>query len=289
MIDEVSISNFKSIFHQSFALGRVNVFVGSRGSGKTNILEGLGMASAAHDDALDRDSLIKRGINPTKMFHSMNDKIEIVWYEKNSWKKAKLVSNDNGDTWRDISWYETAYIDKINNLIQFIGDGSIQGQYPFADEAKNSTLNAAFRGSRNFRDFQIYRPKPGDVPVLDDETAEKIFSIFTPQQVKKLQTLATTPELMFYLSLFSERRTPVIFAIDNIENFIAPDACSKLMPYVAQLAIRYSKQAYITTSNPAVVKGMDLSLPEQKLFLVKKEKNGQTTVKQVEDKTLLEI
>ena len=289
MIGEVSISNFKSILSQRFKLGRVNVFVGCSGSGKTNILEALGMAAAAHDDALDRDSLVKRGINPTKMFHSSQGEIEISWYEKNSWKKAKLISHDNGESWKDTSWYETAYIQKMNNLIQFIGDGSIEGKYPFADESKNATLNAAFRGSRNFRDYTIYRLKNSDLHMIEAETIEKIFSAFNLEQTKTLSSYAEKPEVMLYLSLFSERRSPAIFAIDGIDSFLEPELCSKLMPFVSMLSAKHNKQVLITINNPDVVKEMDLSLPEQKLFSVKINESGQTVVKKVKNKSIVEI
>ena len=276
MISEIAISNYKSILYQRFTLGRLNVFVGREGSGKTNILEALGIAAAAHDETLDSDNLIKRGIKaekPSLMFHSttdnsvQNNEIEIVWYERNSWKKSKLVS-DNPDEldakWKDISWYEPEYIDKINNLIRFISDGSIEGEYPFADESKNVVLNAAFRGSRNFRNYNIYNVNSGDIKDCQD-----IYS--------------------FFQSLFTDRNTPSIFAIDGIETMLPMDVCCNMMTNVAQLAVRQNKQALITTNSPSMVKGMDLSDPAQKLYFVKMSENCQTVIKELKDISLVEI
>jgi len=288
MIDEISISNFKSIFHQHFSLARVNVFVGSSNSGKTNILEALGMAAASHDDALDREGLIKRGINPTNISHQFEKDVEILWYEKNSWKKSKLVSHDAGNTWKEVSWYENSYIEKMNNLIQFIGDGTIEGEYPFADESKNSVLNAAFRGSRNFRDYLIYSLSKSDMQPVDKETEEKIFAVFTPQQQQELKQYAAKPEVMYYLSLFSERRSPAFFAIESIDSFLEPDVCCKLMPFITQLSLKHGKQVFITTKNPAVTGLMNLDGQEQKLFLVKKAESGQTVVVTVKDIKMVE-
>lgn len=46
MIRSVEIRNFKSIAWTSLSLGNVNVFVGANGSGKSNILEAIGMAAS---------------------------------------------------------------------------------------------------------------------------------------------------------------------------------------------------------------------------------------------------
>ena len=45
-------------------LGRVNVFIGANGSGKSNLLEALGVLSAAADGRVDDQSLLSRGVRP---------------------------------------------------------------------------------------------------------------------------------------------------------------------------------------------------------------------------------
>jgi AAA15 family ATPase/GTPase len=47
MIREIIIKNFKSILDHTNELGRINVFIGENGSGKSNILEAVATASAA--------------------------------------------------------------------------------------------------------------------------------------------------------------------------------------------------------------------------------------------------
>lgn len=59
------IENFKSIDRLELELGRVNLIIGENGCGKTNILEALGMASAAAANTLDPASLKARGIRVT--------------------------------------------------------------------------------------------------------------------------------------------------------------------------------------------------------------------------------
>src|SRR5260370_1145475 len=45
-------------------LGQVNVFIGANGSGKSNLLEGLGVLSAAAFGRVDDETLLRRGVRP---------------------------------------------------------------------------------------------------------------------------------------------------------------------------------------------------------------------------------
>jgi len=45
LINQIKIQNFKSIVDLDLPLGRVNVFIGENGCGKTNILEGVSFGS----------------------------------------------------------------------------------------------------------------------------------------------------------------------------------------------------------------------------------------------------
>ncbi|RDB05894.1 AAA family ATPase [Runella aurantiaca] len=62
MVQQVTIENFKSIQSLTLELGRVNVFIGENGSGKSNILEAIAMGSAAGENKLDNEFLSSRGI-----------------------------------------------------------------------------------------------------------------------------------------------------------------------------------------------------------------------------------
>ncbi|TAD98021.1 MAG: recombinase RecF [Bacteroidetes bacterium] len=63
MLKEISIKNFKSIAEDTIQLGRVNVFIGENGCGKSNILEAVGFASA---DKHDNEYLANLGIRVAK-------------------------------------------------------------------------------------------------------------------------------------------------------------------------------------------------------------------------------
>ncbi len=64
LVKKLIIHSFKSIVNQEIALGHVNVFIGANGSGKSNILEALGVLSAAASGRVDDESLKYRGVRP---------------------------------------------------------------------------------------------------------------------------------------------------------------------------------------------------------------------------------
>ena len=64
MITKVSIASFKSIVNAEIELGNLNVFVGANGSGKSNLLEAIGVLSAAADGKVTDQTLLQRGVRP---------------------------------------------------------------------------------------------------------------------------------------------------------------------------------------------------------------------------------
>lgn len=66
MLQEITIKNFKSIVNDTIELGRVNVFIGENGCGKSNILEAVGFASAAVEGRANNENLFSKGIRIAK-------------------------------------------------------------------------------------------------------------------------------------------------------------------------------------------------------------------------------
>ncbi len=62
MIKEIKIENFKSIQSLNLELGRLNVFIGANGSGKSNILEGIAIGSVTAARKLDTNILSSKGV-----------------------------------------------------------------------------------------------------------------------------------------------------------------------------------------------------------------------------------
>ncbi|ACU05050.1 AAA family ATPase [Pedobacter heparinus] len=66
MLKSIKIKNFKSVQDLEIELGRVNVFIGENGCGKTSILEAIGMGTAAFSNELNQSVLFNKGIRVTE-------------------------------------------------------------------------------------------------------------------------------------------------------------------------------------------------------------------------------
>ena len=61
MLKRIHIKGFKSISDANIDLGRVNVFIGTNGAGKSNFLEAVAMLSASSEGGIDYERLSRRG------------------------------------------------------------------------------------------------------------------------------------------------------------------------------------------------------------------------------------
>lgn len=103
MIKNISISNYKSIDKLSIDLGRINVFIGENGAGKSNILEAIALAGAASADKLDNEFLSSRGIRvtppeymrPAFPDHSPSTPINIKATDSNDEEISLELNNNN--------------------------------------------------------------------------------------------------------------------------------------------------------------------------------------------------
>jgi predicted ATPase len=64
MLKSVKVESFKSLEGAEVELGLVNVFIGANGSGKSNLLEAIGVLGAAANGRVDDEALLRRGVRP---------------------------------------------------------------------------------------------------------------------------------------------------------------------------------------------------------------------------------
>jgi energy-coupling factor transporter ATP-binding protein EcfA2 len=64
MLTSFKVKAFKSLENVEIELGRVNVFIGANGSGKSNLLEAIGILGAAANGRVNDESLLYRGVRP---------------------------------------------------------------------------------------------------------------------------------------------------------------------------------------------------------------------------------
>lgn len=87
--------------------------------------------------------------------------------------------------------------------------------------------------------------------------------------------------LLFYLCLFLSPQTPKFFAIDNIDASLNPKLCAEMMRRLVALAKQEDKQVIITTHNPAILDGLDLTDKEQLLYAVQRDAKGRTIAQRI--------
>lgn len=87
--------------------------------------------------------------------------------------------------------------------------------------------------------------------------------------------------LLFYLCLFLSPQTPKFFAIDNIDASLNPKLCAEMMRRLVALAKQEDKQVIITTHNPAILDGLDLTDKEQLLYAIQRDEKGRTIAQRI--------
>lgn len=127
-----------------------------------------------------------------------------------------------------------------------------------------------------FEDFNLPESRFGNLEIIvKDKFIEHVESEFYNHKNTNEGFLF----LLFYILLFVSDKTPNFFAIDNIDASLNPKLCTELTKKIVQLAKEYDKQVILTTHNPAILDGLDLSDEEQKILVVSRNKKGQTKVR----------
>ncbi len=116
MIQHIKIENYKSIPSLELDLGRVNVFIGENGSGKTNILEAVALGSAAAEDKLGPEFLFSRGLRVVNSeiikpgFSKKNSKKPVGLYFVNTENKnldCEINGNNKVGNDLEVIWHIT--------------------------------------------------------------------------------------------------------------------------------------------------------------------------------------
>ncbi len=117
MIRTIQIEGFKSIVSETLELGRVNCFIGANGAGKSNILEAIGVLSAAASGKVDDESLQRRGVRAglprlyKSSFEGSRIRAEIFLEVKGSSDETYRVSLLNPLENPEPAWsYKTEYL-----------------------------------------------------------------------------------------------------------------------------------------------------------------------------------
>lgn len=225
MISEIQIENFKSIAELSLKLGSVNVLIGENGSGKSNILEGIGFGVAAASDRLSDDLLFSRGIRVTEVdwmmgkmknagveFKAKGAQSESItnvvamrapngeslahqWIIGRRSDKSELefIRNELGESYADLFAKEKA--EWLQSSPDSANDPDFENlleSYVLMNSRKrrmDSTPNG-----RALKDYLIFAPENSVLRRFDDEGAIRPLGTKGEGLLKHLQLLATYPE-----------------------------------------------------------------------------------------------
>lgn len=354
MIQEITIENYKSIQSLSIELGRVTVFIGENGCGKSNILEALALGSAAAADKLDNEFLAPRGIRVTE------PKLMRSAFDKDSSKHIKInfqnIDNHNFDFSFEIEGkdYPSYKIEnrileqqKIKAVIGQFNQDTLLVQESLDNIIKNvlDTFNKKNESSKKilekegilnfilfaleFSKIQNFKEEGQILPLgihgeglfkyiqnlsqpqfkeKLDEIKEKLElidwfedfdipeNLYPGERTLKIKDRYLDPDLeyfdqksanegflflLFYFCLFIGEETPKFFAIDNIDSSLNPRLCRRLIEELVELAKKHDKQVILTTHNPAVLDGLDLTDDEQKLYVISRKRSGQTKANRI--------
>lgn len=166
MLRKIEIENYKSIASMQIDLGRVNVFIGENGAGKSNILEAIALAGAAGAGKLDNEFLVSRGIRVTEprlmrpafVGFPTSKPIRVSVSDETNPKLSYILRNDNApySSWEfDIRFTEgESNIDSsgiLSAIDEIANDSSLNQDIviEFFDSFKKSLTDVANRIKKN--------------------------------------------------------------------------------------------------------------------------------------------
>lgn len=306
MIKNLEVKNFKSIKHLKLDCKRVNVFIGKPNTGKSNILESVGIFSVYYDKLKS----FVRFENMTNLFYDQNleEKIEIkaddVYFELIFKFENEQFVGTAGDKEKKAFAYDfqydysgngsSGYTTKINSPFKF---------YKFA------VINEFRR-----REYNFLLPPIGEnllSILLTNKSLRKtvadIFSEFglrivlKPQESKiEVQKEVDDVIISYPYSLVSDTLQRVVFHLAAIETnkdsiIIFEEPESHAFPYYTKflaerVALDKTNQYFIATHNPYILSSVLEKAPKDEIgIFITYFEDYQTKVRAIKDEEMPEI
>ncbi|MFG6583058.1 AAA family ATPase [Sulfitobacter sp. 1A12779] len=177
MITEIEIERFKSIRALKLELGRVNIFIGGNGSGKSNFLEAIGIISAALSRGLSDSDFRRKGVRITPPA-LMKSAFKYQDLPRTFTLKAKASC--------DVQYTCTLSSSEIDTALAFSHENFQQaGEKLFARSPNGATAMGSRlkRGMDKYRGIWDQTRSIFDYPEEASEEIEKIskYAIYAPQ------------------------------------------------------------------------------------------------------------
>ncbi len=319
MFDKIEIKGFKSIVNDTIELGRVNVFIGENGCGKSNILEAFAyLSTEGQPNDLRQSLLSEKGVRLAKpslvlsSFKGQNEKevilslyqaivlqleLHLKLYENETFSestKSIIGNQENSLSTYKIFCLNTPALRGLTGLSKSqplgIYGESLDVLLANLDEAETVQLKAYsymidwldeyLIDVHDMLKLQHYKLNLGQSRLyFSDKYMAKGNNVFSIENANE-----GILHILFYLALMISKKTPKFFAIDNIESCLNPHLARHITSEICKLAKENDKQLLITTHNPAILDGLNLHDDEIRLFEVSRNKNGHTVTRRIKVK-----
>ena len=187
MITKFQIESFKSLEKVEVDLGVVNVFVGANGSGKSNLLEAVGVLGASAFGRVDDESLLRRGVRPgvPRLYKSAFPRTRAERRPHIFFRAENSNASYQVSLWNPINDPSPAWKFKAERLES--GAAIVADRTPFR---KTDQLLDAEQGLTALKSFELKRGDPAR-DLLDSLRNFSIHCANTPT----LRGLASDPQL----------------------------------------------------------------------------------------------
>ena len=361
-IKGITIRNFKSLFDVSFETGNVNVFIGANGSGKTSVLEAIGVLSAAMTDRVNNNSLQRKGVRLSTSSLYKSKFADIVKESPTvefslKWGKdsheyqynTHLTAPVGDDSWK----YHTESVSRDGRIVFGRSNRSKShmnnkvGYYSLSDRLASEEYLAA---GRYVADYGLFQPDTltlrGNVPdptqitpiglnggrlaeavgdlfrTVDDELMfgsmymdevlelmewASEFHVGKPKKSNLNPGVPSTNQIiefrdrflkdsalftgydasegalyvLFMLCLAMHPSTPMMFGIDSFDHAMNPRLAKRLTQVFDKIVIENGRTVFMTTHNPLVLDGLDLTDDRIRLFATERDDLGHVTVNRI--------
>ena len=318
MIKHVSIRNFKSIKQAELDCGRVNIFIGEPNSGKTNILEGIGILSYPFVERLE-EIIRFEDFNNLFFDKSINQDVLLEF------EATQRYSDNNQDSNELISQKVNIKYNKLFDLIstgQFVGCnfnieyGEKHIYHSQKDVGDSPIKFYNFNKQKNYigKELKFLYPPYGSnlIEILKINSELRIYanSLFENYGYKILldtdnskllivkivdgvlisqpfyMVADTLQRILFYIAIIETNKDSSI-VLDEPDVYLFP----KYTKYLAERIAKYnSNQFFLTTHNPYFLLTLAEKTPAEDLrvFLTYYE-DYQTKVKLLSPKEVLDL
>lgn len=362
-IREISIQNFKSLYNVSFEPGKLNVFIGANGSGKSSVLEAVGVLSAAMTDRVNTNSLQRKGVRlstsalykskfSSVLKESKTIDMAIKWSkEENMYEyTTHLTVPTDDDSWKYFAESVTCNGEKIYGRSN-ASSAQMNNKVGYYTISEALSGKAYVEAGKYVADYGIYQPDTltlrGTVPdpiqvnpiglnggrlaeamsdlfyeddgdlmfgsMFMEDVLELIdwaaeFKVSKPKKSILNPSVPSTQQIiefrdkylkdtaaftgydasegalyvLFMLSLAMHKKAPKMFAIDSFDHALNPRLAKKVTELFSNIVIQQNKTVFMTTHNPLVLDGLDLSNDDIRLFTTDRNKDGHVKIRRVQ-------